>query len=274
MSEPQSRGNAFEDVDRSGDPAGRVRYLDAVRAQGPVGEQKRITLDMMHLTAGDAGLDVGCGTGDDVIAIARIVGPKGSAAGVDTSETMIEEARRRAAAEGVQADFRCTDGATLPFADATFHAARIERVLIHVESPDAVLAEMMRVTRPGGRIVALEPDFGASLLDSPHRDIRRKLAVWIQDVRIRNSWMGRELWRRFREAGLRDVDVQPLTHIITGDPPEYDKQQSEEWVSAAEQAGALTRDEADLYLQWLRETYAAGAFFSSRTMFAAVGSVP
>ena len=136
MSEPQSKGNAFEDVDRSDDPAGRVRYLDAVRAQGRVGEQKRMTLEMMHLNEGDAGLDVGCGTGDDVIAIARIVGPKGYAAGVDMSETMIEEARKRAAAEGVQADFRCTDGATLPFADATFHAARIERVLIHVESPD------------------------------------------------------------------------------------------------------------------------------------------
>ena len=273
MSKSQSKANPFEDVDRSDDPNRSVQYLDAVRAQDYIGDQKRLTLEMMRLNDGDAGLDVGCGTGEDVIAIARIVGPNGHAAGVDMSETMVGEARKRAEAEGVQADFRCTDGVTLPFADAAFHAARIERVLIHAESPGAVLAEMARVTRPGGRVVALEPDFGSALIDSPDREIRRKLAVWIEDKRIRNGWMGRQLWRLFRETGLVDVEVRPLATTITGDPPAHYKEQTQGWVSDATAAGALTPAEAESYGEWVTEAYASGDFFVSRMMFAAVGTV-
>lgn len=272
MSDQEAAANPFEDVDASDDPNKSVRYLDAVRAEARATDHKHMTLEMMRLSEGDAGLDVGCGTGEDVIAIARMVGPKGHAAGVDLSETMVAEARKRAAADGVVADFRCTDGSTLPFSSATFHAVRIERVLIHAESPAAVLAEMVRVTRPGGRVVALETDFG-SLIDAPHREIRRKLAVWIEDKRIRNGWMGRQLWRLFRETRLVDVEVRPLATTITGDPPAYYKEQTQEWVNGATAAGALTPGEAQVYERWLAEAYASGDFFASRVMFAAVGTV-
>lgn len=87
--------------------------------------------------------------------MAAIVGPTGRIVGIDSSEVMVAEASKRAAALGlVNVEFRVGDLGALEFASDTFDACHTERVLIHVESPVAAIREMARVTRPGGRIAA------------------------------------------------------------------------------------------------------------------------
>ena len=83
-------------------------------------------------------LDVGCGLGDDVFAIAERVGLSGAVVGADMSEAMIEEARRRAPA-GAPVSFHVADARALPFPDGAFDGVRTERLLMHVpEAPRAV----------------------------------------------------------------------------------------------------------------------------------------
>ena len=65
-------------------------YLDAVA--GLLAEDKRSSIEAMGLQPGDAGLDVGCGTGDEVRLIAERVGPSGRAVGVDISEDLLRGA--------------------------------------------------------------------------------------------------------------------------------------------------------------------------------------
>jgi ubiquinone/menaquinone biosynthesis C-methylase UbiE len=86
-------------------------------------------------------LDVGCGSGDDVRALARRVAPSGCVIGIDISEAMIGQARKQNAVPCV--DYCVADAHALPFADASFDAARVERVMQHVEDPDKALAEMV-----------------------------------------------------------------------------------------------------------------------------------
>ncbi|MBA3415813.1 MAG: ubiquinone biosynthesis methyltransferase UbiE, partial [Chloroflexia bacterium] len=73
----------FDQVDETTDPADFVRYLDATRATGFFQEIKRRSFALLDLHPGDAVCDLGCGTGDDVLALARLVEPGGRALGVD-----------------------------------------------------------------------------------------------------------------------------------------------------------------------------------------------
>lgn len=95
-------------------------------------------------------LDVGCGAGQ-VVGRLNEVGYE--AHGVDVSEPNIERALKRGK------HCRLYDGRTLPYADGYFAAVGALNVLEHVEEPEAFVAEVVRVTMPGGRIVMSSPNF-------------------------------------------------------------------------------------------------------------------
>src|SRR3712207_5163952 len=120
----KSRRTAFDRVDGTTDPADFVRYLDTTRATEFFQEIKRRSLALLDLRAGQRALDVGCGTGDEVLGLARLVGPRGRAVGVDASATMLTEARRRAADVDLRAAFILADAQRLAFADGVFDGCR------------------------------------------------------------------------------------------------------------------------------------------------------
>lgn len=75
----------FTEVDRTGDPDFFIRFLDQGNALADVQKSKPIILDGLHLREGLSVLDVGCGTGADVVDIARRVASSGHVTGVDVS---------------------------------------------------------------------------------------------------------------------------------------------------------------------------------------------
>lgn len=194
----------FSTVDRAPDPSLFVRFVDLANAMPEVRAAKAAVLEALALHGGASVIDVGCGTGDDARELRRLVGPGGRAVGVDASETMIAEARRRAQGSGLQVEFEVADAQHLPFPDDTFDACRTERMLAHVPDPRAVLAEMARVTRPGGRVCALDIDLDSTGMDDP---VARALLESI--VRqVRSPHIGRELVRLFEDVGMVDVAVR------------------------------------------------------------------
>jgi SAM-dependent methyltransferase len=210
----KSRRVEFDQVDRTTDPADFVRYLDATRATDFFQEVKRRSYALLDLRAGDHVCDVGCGTGDDVLALARLVAPGGRAVGLDASATMIAEARRRAAAAGIAAEFARMDAQRLDLPDARFDGVRAERLLQHVPDPDAALAEIVRVARPGARIAVWEADLDLFVIDAPDYATSRAMQRFICDG-FRNGGIGHELYRRFKRLGLADVRATPLTRALT-----------------------------------------------------------
>lgn len=108
-------------------------YLEGVSEV--MAEQKRETIDAMGLRTGDAGLDIGCGVGDEVRLIAERVGPSGRAVGVDVNEGLLVSARERTARD-LEVSFLLADALALPFGDGEFTAARVERALQHMANPD------------------------------------------------------------------------------------------------------------------------------------------
>ena len=108
-------------------------------------------------SAGDVVLDLGCGAGLDALATAREVGPDGSVVGLDFSEAMIDLAGRGAEESGLgNVSFVCADAARTPFADASFDLITFNGILNLSPDKDAILREIVRVLRPGGRLVFAE----------------------------------------------------------------------------------------------------------------------
>jgi SAM-dependent methyltransferase len=90
---------------KSPEPDFFKRFLDEGNKIPGIIASKPIILAGLKLTGGEKVLDAGCGLGDDTFEIARLVGSEGRAVGIDVSETMILEARRRAARLELPAEF-------------------------------------------------------------------------------------------------------------------------------------------------------------------------
>lgn len=105
-------------------------------------------------------LDVGCGVGHWAQVLASALPADAQVIGVDRDPLWIDKAAERATALGMSHRFqyRLSDAQTLPFPDASFDLVTCQTVLIHVADPGAVIAEMARVTRPGGLVLAAEPN--------------------------------------------------------------------------------------------------------------------
>jgi ubiquinone/menaquinone biosynthesis C-methylase UbiE len=99
----------------------------------------------------DVSLDVACGPGSVVCAVAAHVR---RATGLDATEAMLAEARRLAAAAGLDnVAWHVGDAYALPFADGAFDIVSCRYAFHHLEAPAKAFAEMIRVCRPSGRIV-------------------------------------------------------------------------------------------------------------------------
>ena len=200
----------FRDVDAAavGKMVRCLAYMDGL----PEFQQyKNTILEMMKPQPGSITADLGCGLGFDLRRLAKLVGSGGRAIGVDASLTLLESAR--AASEGFPAvKFIQADIQSLPFANGFLHSCKVDRTLQHVERPDAVLGEIFRTVKPGGRLVCAEPDWGTfaieapSLGDAEHPVARQVAQLWSQD--IRNPRIGRDLRKLIEETGFVDLQVK------------------------------------------------------------------
>jgi ubiquinone/menaquinone biosynthesis C-methylase UbiE len=248
-----------------------VQYLQA--AVDLLRGAKLRSYELLQVQEGQQILDVGCGPGIDTVALAQRVGPTGRIVGVDRDPQMLAAANVYAAAEGVAAwvTHRNADAAALPFDDNTFDACRSERLFQHLLHPEQVLTEMMRVTRPGGRVVVVDTDWGTSQTNSPDPHFEQRLMAFAAEHRLCNPYSGRRLYGLLRQAGLTDVTAEPYLFGITDFGLAMHVQNWGGFTSAALQARAVTQDEVEGYLANLEADAASGTFFAILGGVIAVG---
>jgi len=167
-------------------------------------------------------LDVGCGVGHWAQLLASALPADAQFTGVDRDPLWISKATERAAAQRMSDRFqyRVSDAQRLPFSDASFDLVTCQTVLIHVANPGAVIAEMTRVTRPGGLVLAVEPNNVATSLvlntitfNDPVEDILAGVRLQLICERGKaalgegNNSVGDVVPGLFVAAGLTDVAV-------------------------------------------------------------------
>jgi ubiquinone/menaquinone biosynthesis C-methylase UbiE len=249
-------------------------HLDAVAETAPIQLAAQHAIELMRLRPGEKALDAGCGTGSFFAPLAAALGPNGEIVGVDHAPEFFESARQQYAAAKASTGLTLVDADIndLPFDAGTFDAAHCERVLIHLADPQQALRELHRVVRPGGWVVAVEPDLAGWRVDHEDRENVAKIAAGFM-ASIRNPSMGLELNRRMAEVGLVNRQYRFVTEVETTIEPDivvYYEQAAE---SAARQ-GLLSMTQARTTLDALKEQAELGQFTSYSSLFIWAGQVP
>jgi demethylmenaquinone methyltransferase/2-methoxy-6-polyprenyl-1,4-benzoquinol methylase len=145
--------------------APRYDLINDVQSFGMHRRWKRRVVQLAEVRPGERALDLCCGTGDLAFALAEA---GASVTGLDFSEEMLQVAREKFKVHPPSSDFGATSGSKfevefvqgdaqrIPFPENTFNIVTIGYGLRNLADLDAGIREMLRVTRPGGRLLALE----------------------------------------------------------------------------------------------------------------------
>lgn len=250
---------------------GSVATLEE-RARSGFGQAVRGWLDDVAPRPGERILDVGCGSGIISRWIARRTGAAGIVA-VDINRYLMREAASLAAVEGVASQILFQEGnaTSLPFPDASFDVT-VSCTVMEELNADQMLAELIRVTKPGGRIgVAVR---GGDLrpwnsLPLPP-EIRAKTEAAGNAGAADGGCADASLYRRFRDAGLSNLVMGPRLGICQPGPG------LETIVGqfVASQRRTLTADEADTWQTIYDRALADGTMFWAYPLHCAIGTKP
>jgi len=164
------------------------------------------TVDLLDIQLSDQVLEFGFGTGHGIQRAARSAA-QGKVAGVDFSETMLQQAIRRnaqAIATG-RVELKLSDAARLPYPDDTFHKVFGTNVVYFWSDPVATLREIRRVMKPGGRL---------ALYVISKEDIR---GFKVTQTGVYHLYTGEELTALLQQAGFQQTRfLTQSEHHCTG----------------------------------------------------------
>jgi ubiquinone/menaquinone biosynthesis C-methylase UbiE len=167
--------------------------------------------DRVGLRPGDSAIDVGCGPRGIIELLHERVSPGGRVVGLDADPAHVAMASELVAdggldnAEIVHGDARHTG---LP-ADS-FYLVHARTLLINLPHPAEVVAEMVRLARPGGWVAGLEPDGQTRVCYPPHPAFDRLSELLITAISRHGAdpHIGRRMTELYRQAGLEDIGVE------------------------------------------------------------------
>jgi ubiquinone/menaquinone biosynthesis C-methylase UbiE len=214
MEKPDETIMGFDRVDQAANPTFFTQFMDKSHTLQSAGIYRQRMFELLEVRPGASVLDVGCGAGNDVQDLAKLVGPTGRVVGIDSSATMIEQARARTAEGSVPVEYWQAGAYQLPFEEHSFDGCVSSRVFKHLAEPARALSEMVRVVRKGARIVVAEVDFDLTVVDIPDRALARKM-IHVACDQVRHGWMGRQLSKLMSSAGLTEIVV--TGHVLSSD---------------------------------------------------------
>jgi demethylmenaquinone methyltransferase/2-methoxy-6-polyprenyl-1,4-benzoquinol methylase len=138
--------------------AGRYDLMNDLMSGGIHRIWKRFTIEVSGVRKGNSVLDIAGGTGDLAARFADIVGPEGKVVLADINDSMLKVGRDKLIDNGSFGNIECVqaDAQYLPFPDDSFDCITIAFGLRNVTDKDVALRSMLRVLKPGGRLLVLE----------------------------------------------------------------------------------------------------------------------
>jgi ubiquinone/menaquinone biosynthesis C-methylase UbiE len=238
-------------------------------------EARDAYLGLLGIADGQRVLDVGCGSGAVTRAIARRVGDRGLALGLDQSPALLAVARElaREAGLGDRIEFREGSVLRLPFPDRSFDAVLCATVLSHVPGGEAAIPELVRVLRPGGRLGVFDMDTDMTTFTHPDRALTRRIVAAASDATAVDGWLARRMPSLFEQAGLVDIRARGFFPLET-DPQSFYAGLAERSAEVALKAGAITAAERSRWVQALHAEQARGPVVAGRLHIFVQGRKP
>ena len=250
-------------------------------------DQAGSLVDLLHVDtaypAGSTVLEAGCGTGAQTVTLARN-SPGARFTSIDVSAGSLSEARARVEAAGLaNVVLRQADIFDLPFAPESFDHVFVCFVLEHLARPEAALAKLKAVLRPGGSITVIEGDHGSAYFH-PDSDAAREAIDCLVELQRRSggdAMIGRRLYPLLLAAGFDGVQVSPLMvyadasrpHLVEGFTRKTFSAMVEGVRAPARAAGMTDAARFDAGIRDLYRTAEADGVFCY-TFFKGVGKKP
>jgi ubiquinone/menaquinone biosynthesis C-methylase UbiE len=212
MVQEQTMRSPFADIDRMPPDfiAVMIEALEGMAAHPEIQRVRRVAQHALHPQPAQRLLDAGCGAGEVARQLATEVAPVGDVVALDFSAATVAAASQRH--DGSAVRYVEGDVAALDFPDGGFDGVRCERVLQHLADPDRAIAELIRVTRPGGQVCLIDTDWESMTVDGLPEDLVATLKEHLYGrVMLHHRSMGRTLRRRMVRAGGADVVATPVT---------------------------------------------------------------
>ena len=227
-------------------------------------------MDAVDLQPGEVILEVGCGSGVVARRLARYTAQANRIMGVDVNRYLLREAETLAVQEGL-ADiitFQEGDAEALPFPDNHVGVA-LSFTVLEEGNADRMLTELIRVTKPGGRVTVMVRATDIPLVVNVPLSPELKTKV-----QIPRGFVGTQgcadasLYRRFRQAGLTHVQMFPQFAALA----QHDTPQAQFAHGAI--LGALTIEEMQEWHAGMAQALADGTYFIAQPFHCAVGTKP
>ncbi len=156
--------------------------------------QARALLEMAALGSGMRAVDLGCGPVGILDLLAEAVGAEGEVVGVDSSPDMVAMARGFATASGLkQVNVVVADAAATALPADHFDLVHARLLLLHVTQPEAVVAEMVRICRPGAVVALHDVDADPWFCEPPHPAWDRLADAFLKLLHSSVSWSRRRI---------------------------------------------------------------------------------
>jgi ubiquinone/menaquinone biosynthesis C-methylase UbiE len=194
-----------------------------MRQADELASESEALLDRVQLRPGDSAIDLGCGPRGIIELLHDRVSPGGRVVGLDSDPAHVAMVSQLAAGgdlddvEILEGDARYTG---LPA--GSFDLVHARTLLITVPDPAEVLAEMVRLARPGGWVASLEPDAEHSIYYPRHHvlDRLRELFIVAASRNGADPLIGRRLGELYRQAGLKHVGLEARAAVY---PPRHSR---------------------------------------------------
>lgn len=214
-------------------------------------------------------LEVGCGTGAVLRALARRPDFFGKGVGLDQSLAFVDAARRFAQEEHLSGrlEFHIGDAHTLPFDNGAFDAVVAHTLVSHVTQPAAVLKEVARVVRRGGLVAIFDGDYASLTYACPDREFGRRMDAALATATFSNPFVLRDLPRLLPEIGLSLTEAlsDVVAEIGAGS---YFKSFAETYAPFVTRGGLMSPAEVDAWLSAQLRAIEARTFFASCNYYA------
>lgn len=258
-----------DDTDR-----GRARYqewddtvLDALAENDFYASYKSRLRELLMPQPGSRYLDVGAGTGRAAMQLAAEYGV--DVVALDRSARMARLTASRGLPHVVMADAH-----HLPFAAGAFDGVSADRVLQHLDDPEAALDELVRVLRAGGRLVLADPDYDLQALEIEDQDLARRILRYRADVMVRNGASAHRQAGRLADRWFEEIDVEARTMVIRRPDVVDNVLMLRDWAHHAVGRGCLPLSEAERFVRQFDQSVAAGKLTYVLTFLLTSGRAP
>jgi SAM-dependent methyltransferase len=176
--------------------------------------------DQTGLTPGSRVVEIGCGPQGCLELLSNRVGPLGSVVGVELSDHAVQLARSFLSERRLDnVEVRQGNAAETGLPRESFDLATARLVLVNIPEPEKIVSEMAALVRPGGVVALHEADWIAHVCDPPLPawDRLRQVLDDYAEAKGMDLYVGRRIPRLLRNAGLIEVQANPLIHIYGPD---------------------------------------------------------